>query len=150
MVLNIRAVAYTLGILVLFLGVALLLPMVVALYYDEPSWWAFGVTALGAILLGGLAWVLRERDEAELQIREGFAIVALAWFILSAVGAIPFVLAGVVESYTDAFFETMSAFTTTGATILGGGGTRTLKLSRTHSCFGDPWPIGWAVWVSSF
>ena len=96
--------------------------MVVALYYGEPSWWAFGITALGAILLGGLAWVLRERDEAELKIREGFAIVALAWFILSAVGAIPFILAGVVESYTDAFFETMSAFTTTGATILGGGG----------------------------
>jgi trk system potassium uptake protein TrkH len=122
MVLNIRAVAYTLGILVLFLGVALLLPMAVALYYGEPSWWTFGITALGAILLGGLAWVLRNRDEAELQIREGFAIVALAWFILSAVGAIPFVLAGVVESYTDAFFETMSAFTTTGATIFGGGG----------------------------
>ena len=122
MVLNFRAVAYTLGILVLFLGVALLIPMGVALYYGEPTWWAFGATSLGAVALGGLAWGLRDRDEAELQIREGFAIVALAWIILSAVGAVPFVLADVVVSYTDAFFETMSAFSTTGATILGGGG----------------------------
>ena len=122
MVLNFRAVVYTLGILVLFLGVALLLPMGVALYYGESEWWAFGVTAIGATLFGGLSWGLRERTEHELQIRDGFAIVALAWFILSLVGAIPFVLAGVVDSYTDAFFETMSAFTTTGATILGGGG----------------------------
>lgn len=122
MVLNFRAVAYTLGILVLFLGVALLIPMGVALFYGESTWWAFGVTALGAIVFGGLSWALRDKAEAELQIREGFAIVALAWIILSAVGAIPFVLADVVVSYTDAFFETMSAFSTTGATILGGGG----------------------------
>ncbi len=122
MVLNIRAVAYTLGILVFFLGVALLIPMAVALYYGEASWWAFAVTSVGATVLGGLSWVLRDKEEAELQIREGFAIVALSWVILSAVGALPFYLADVVVSYTDAFFETMSAFSTTGATILGGGG----------------------------
>ncbi|MGB0650744.1 MAG: TrkH family potassium uptake protein [Rhodothermales bacterium] len=122
MVLNVRAVAYTLAILVLFLGVAMLIPMAVGLYYGEDVWWTFAVTSAGAILLGGLAWALRDKKETELQIREGFAIVALAWVILSAVGAIPFYLADVLVSYTDAFFETMSAFSTTGATIFGGGG----------------------------
>ena len=127
MVLNFRAVAYTLAILVLFLGVALLLPMGVGLYFGEDIWWAFAVTSAGAILLGGLAWVLRDKKESELQIREGFAIVALAWVILSAVGAMPFYLAEVVVSYTDAYFETMSAFSTTGATILGGGGNPSIE-----------------------
>ena len=122
MVLNIRSVIFTLGILVLFLGVALLLPMLVALFYGEPEWWAFGVTALGSIALGLLSWFRRDEKRSELQIREGFAIVAFAWVVLSIVGALPFVLGGVLESYTDAFFETMSAFSTTGATILGGGG----------------------------
>jgi len=122
MVLNIRAVIFTLGFLIFFLGVALLFPMFVALFYGEPEWWTFGVTALGSLSVGVLAWVYRDRSQKELQIREGFAIVALAWFVLSLVGALPFILGGVLESYTDAFFETMSAFSTTGATILGGGG----------------------------
>ncbi len=122
MVINLRAVVYTLGILVLFLGVALLFPTGVALYYGEDVWLAFGSTALGAMLLGGMCWYARDPNEMELQIREGFVIVALAWVILSLVGALPFVLSGVLDSFTDAFFETMSAFTTTGATILGGAG----------------------------
>ena len=127
MVLNIRAVVYTLGILLLFLGGALLLPMGVGLWYGEAAWSAFAITAVVSMLLGGVSWTLRERDEHELQIRDGFAIVALAWVILSLVGAIPFVLSGSVVSYTDAFFETMSAFTTTGATILGGGGNPNIE-----------------------
>jgi len=122
MVLNIRAVLFTLGILVFFLGIALLFPMFVALFYGESQWWTFGVTAVGSMGIGAIAWMARDRMQKELQIREGFAIVALAWLVLSLIGAIPFILGGVLETYTDAFFETMSAFSTTGATILGGGG----------------------------
>lgn len=122
MVLNIRAILFTLGILVFSLGIALLFPMAVAFIYGEPEWWTFGVTALGSLLIGILSWYFRGDNERELQIRDGFAIVAVAWLLLSLIGAIPFVLGGVLESYTDAFFETMSAFTTTGATIFGGAG----------------------------
>ncbi|MBT6599157.1 MAG: TrkH family potassium uptake protein [Bacteroidetes Order II. Incertae sedis bacterium] len=122
MVLNYRAVLFTLGILVFFLGIALLLPMLVALLYGEPEWWTFGVTALGSLIVGTVAWIQRSRSQTELQIRDGFAIVAMAWVVLSLIGALPFVMGGVLESYTDAFFETMSAFTTTGSTIFGGAG----------------------------
>ncbi len=59
--------------------------------------------------------------------RDGFAIVALAWLVLSLIGALPFVLGGVLDSFTDAFFETMSAFTTTGATIFGGAGNMDIE-----------------------
>ena len=121
MVLNLKAVARTLGALLFFLGIALLLPMGVGIIYSEATWWSFGVAALLAFGVGGGTWlVLGWQKELEVRVREGFAIVALSWFVLSLVGAIPFVLGGVLGSYTDAFFETMSGFTTTGATILGG------------------------------
>jgi len=119
MVLNLRALAATLGALLGFLAVALLLPAGIALIYGEPYWWPFVLAALLAGAVGGGLWVLGGRRPHEPGIREGFAIVALAWLVLSLFGALPFVL-GDVLSYTDAFFETMSGFTTTGATILGG------------------------------
>lgn len=128
MVLNLRTVLTTLGILVLFLGVALLAPMAVGLIYGEPGWWTFGVTAAGSLAIGAGSLVLRgDASKRELNIREGFAIVALAWVVLALIGAVPFVLAGVLPDYTDAFFETISGFTTTGATILGGGGNPAIE-----------------------
>lgn len=122
MVLNYRAVLGTLGVLVFFLGLALLLPAAVGLIYGESSWVHFLVTAIGSATVGLLAWRFLSAEDQELRIREGFAIVALAWVVLSIVGAIPFLTTGVFETYTDAFFETISGFTTTGATVLGGGG----------------------------
>jgi len=126
MVLDLKAVVGVLGALLFALGIALLAPMGVALFYGEPEWWGFGVAAVGALAIGAMAWVIY-RPKDELRIREGFAIVALAWFVLSLVGALPFVITGVLGSYTDAFFETMSGFTTTGATILGGVGTPAIE-----------------------
>ena len=124
MIVNLRAVAGTLGALLVALGIALLLPMGVGLLYGEASWWSFGVTALVALAVGGASWAtMRPKGEDDVRVREGFAIVALSWLVLSLVGALPFVLGGVLDSYTDAFFETMSGFTTTGATILGGANT---------------------------
>ena len=121
MLLNAKAVAASLGILLLFLGVALVFPMVIGIAYAEPEWWSFGVCAALAFAVGGAAWKTLGGLPGDLGIREGFAIVALAWVVLSLVGSLPFVLGGVFDSYTDAFFETMSGFTTTGATVLGGG-----------------------------
>ena len=124
MIVNLRAVAGTLGALLAALGLALLGPVLVALLYGEPEWWAFAVTAAISLVVGGVAWVtLRPDDEEDLRIREGFTVVALAWLVLSLVGALPWVMTGTLGSYTDAFFETMSGFTTTGATILGGAAT---------------------------
>ncbi len=126
MVLNLKVVASTLGALLFFLGVSLLVPMGVAVGYGERSWWGFGLTALLSLAVGAGAWYKlggpMQRD-ADLRLREGFAIVSMSWLVLSLVGALPYVFTGVLDSYTDAFFETMSGFTTTGATILGGAYT---------------------------
>jgi trk system potassium uptake protein TrkH len=118
-ILDIKPIVGILGALLFFLGMALLLPMFVALAYSEPSWWAFGASAIIGCTIGGTAWWFFRPFE-EFRVREGFVIVALSWAVLSLLGAVPFVLGGVLSSYTDAFFETMSGLTTTGATILGG------------------------------
>lgn len=120
MVLNWKAVLGILGILLLFLGGALAFPLIVSLIYKEPEWWSFAATIVLALLLGGGMRIVAGSSTKQLEIREGFAVVALAWFVLSLIGALPFVLSGVLSSYSNAFFETMSGFTTTGATILGG------------------------------
>jgi trk system potassium uptake protein len=119
---SLGSVAGVLGALIFFLGIALLLPAGVAWLYGEPGMISFGISALLGIGGGGALWFfLRPRED--IKAREGFAIVALTWLVLSLLGALPFVLSGVLPSFTDAFFETMSGLTTTGATVLGGAST---------------------------
>ena len=118
-----KVIVATLGALLIFLGLALLLPVLVGLLYGEPEWWAFAVTAGFSIVVGLGVRIGLRGGKRDLGLREGFAIVALSWFVLTCVGALPFVFAGVLDTYTDAFFETMSGFTTTGATIMGGTST---------------------------
>ena len=126
MLIDWKAVAGVMGALLFALGLSLVAPALVGLAYGEASWWGFGVTAAGALAVGSTLWAtLRPKDE--LSVREGFAIVALAWLVLSLVGALPFTLTGVLTEYADAVFEVMSGFTTTGATILGGADTPAIE-----------------------
>lgn len=127
MVLNLKAVFGTLGALIFFLGVALLAPAFIGLVYRESAGWSFLATALLSFAAGGAMWLKLGRQPDAVRVREGFAIVAAAWFVLSVVGALPYMLAGTLGSFTDAFFETMSGFTTTGATILGGAHTPVIE-----------------------
>jgi len=114
-----RLVTGIMGSFILFLGCTLFLPMIIAFIYGEPSWDAFLITGLGATALGGVLFY-QFRPKEELRMREAFLIVSLTWFVGSLIGAIPFLLSGSLETYTDAVFETMSGFTTTGATIFNG------------------------------
>ncbi len=126
MIIDWKSIAGIMGVLLAALGVTLVAPMLVGLAYGEAEWWGFGVTAVGSLALGGGLWWQFKPDE-ELRVREGFAIVALAWFVLSLVGALPWTLTGVLAEFADAFFEVMSGFTTTGATILGGADTPAIE-----------------------
>ncbi|HPG42117.1 MAG TPA: TrkH family potassium uptake protein [bacterium] len=114
---NYRVILHILGALLLFEGLSLLLPLPFSYYYGDGDAQAIITSAL--ICLGcGAALFLPTGSKKDLGIREGFVIVALGWTLLAAFGAIPFVIGGAIPSYTDAFFETMSGFTTTGASIL--------------------------------
>ena len=99
-----------LGAFIFFLGFALLLPVGIDLIYSEDTWLSFLISAGIAFISGGLLWWLFRPTE-EIRIREGFMVVALTWITLSLVGALPFIISGILPSYTDAVFETMSGLT---------------------------------------
>ena len=109
-------ILYITGILLIFESVFLLLPMIVSLIYSDGNWKWFLLTT-GICLALGIP-LTRIKPGKHLSLQEGYIIVALCWIVLSLVGAVPFVLSGDIPDYIDALFETVSGFTTTGASIL--------------------------------
>ena len=114
---NYKMIRNILGWLLLFEAGFMLVPLITGLCYAESEVWSFAVTALICAAIGGLC-VWKKPKDPVLYAREGFVIVALSWIILSLFGAIPFFVSGTIPSYVDAVFETVSGFTTTGASIL--------------------------------
>lgn len=114
---NYSAIIYILGWILEFEGAFLLLPCLVAVIYGETEGLSFLAVMLGSLLLGCLFRKLGKKN-TEFYAKEGFVAVALSWILLSAVGALPFTISGSIPSYVDALFETISGFTTTGATVL--------------------------------
>ncbi len=115
---NLRVIFNILGLLLLIEGISMLLPVGVSLYYGEGDALALAAPAALAIALGALAWLLTQRGDKTITKREGYIIVSLVWVVFSLFGALPFILSGAIPSFTNAFFETISGFTTTGASIL--------------------------------
>lgn len=114
---NIKAVANILFALLLFLCAAMIIPAALAYFYAEGDFQAFLVTIIITLIIAAGGF-FSTRTQSELRSKDGFIIVTAGWILFAAIGAIPFVLSGFVPSYSDAFFETMSGFTTTGASIL--------------------------------
>jgi trk system potassium uptake protein TrkH len=114
---NIRVVLYILGSLLIFLAFSFLLPVFVSLFYEKEIIFPFFYAAIVSAVIGSILF-LTCRCGDELKIRDGFALVTFSWVSFSLIGALPFYFSGYIPSYTDAFFETMSGFTTTGASIL--------------------------------
>lgn len=110
-----RAALHLVGVLIKWFSVAFMLPLAYAIVARE-SWWPYLLPGALA-LMGGWAVERAARTERDIGPREGFFVVALAWFITAAFGAMPFVLMGVLRPI-DAYFEAMSGFTTTGATVI--------------------------------
>ncbi len=116
---NRRMVLYMLGSVVKIETLLLLLPLVAALIYGEAtSINAFLISIAAALAIGFAMTLLARPGSKVIYAREGFVTVALSWVFLSLVGSLPFVISGEIPSFIDAFFETVSGFTTTGATIL--------------------------------
>lgn len=93
------------------------LPLAFSFYYKDGQLYLLSFHIIGLALLG-LPSLFFKAKPAELSTRDGFLIVSLAWICLATFGSMPFVISGAIPSFTDAFFETMSGFTTTGASIL--------------------------------
>lgn len=116
---NIKMVFKTVGRIAHIVALLLLVPAVVAIIYNEKKqFFAFFVTAAASFVVGLVVGMITKTKNRVIYAKDGFAITALAWIVMSLVGAVPFTLSGDIPSYVDAIFETVSGFTTTGASIL--------------------------------
>jgi len=113
---NYRFVFKRLGFILLIEAFLLLFPLCVALYYNEKVM-PFVYTILSLIICGGALSLIKAK-RTSYYAKEGLIITALSWVLLSVFGALPFIIDGVIPSYIDALFETVSGFTTTGSSIL--------------------------------
>ena len=114
---NYRLIFSNLGT-VLGIEAALMIPaLLVSVIYGQDDVYAFLVSISVLVAAGFLLHLLKPKN-SQMYARDGFAVVALSWFFISLFGALPFLVSGAVSSPMDAFFESVSGFTTTGASIL--------------------------------
>ena len=114
---NYKMIRNILGWLLLFEAGFMLVPLITGICYGEQETVYFALTIVLCASIGGLC-VWNKPKDSVLYAREGFVIVAFSWIALSLFGAIPFFISGAIPSYLDAVFETVSGFSTTGASIL--------------------------------
>ncbi|HOK06089.1 MAG TPA: potassium transporter TrkG [Syntrophales bacterium] len=115
---NFPLVARLVAVLCLFIGISMAFPLAVSLHFDEapgPLLWSLVITCVA----GGAVWMwTRDVEDTHLSHRDGVTVVALGWATAGLAATLPYLFAGVVPTFTDAYFESVSGFTTTGASIL--------------------------------
>ena len=115
---NTRMVFRTMGALLLLEAIFMAVAMCVSLWYKEADSSIFLISTIITLVAGIIGLLIGRRAESRMGEREGYVIVAMVWVVFSIFGMLPYYLSGQVGSFTDAWFETMSGFTTTGATII--------------------------------
>ena len=106
------------GFLLILEGIFMLLGTPFSIYFGDDDVIILLATGVSTSLIGLLLFLYSKNKDKEIRKREGYIVVSIGWIVTSLFGALPFVFHGSIPSYTDAFFETMSGFTTTGASIL--------------------------------
>ncbi|MFC5300821.1 TrkH family potassium uptake protein [Azospira restricta] len=120
MLFRLLPVLHVLGLMLMFFSVTYLMPIAASLLADDGTWIDFVDAMAVSFCFGALMTVLTSRHKRELKPRDGFLLVTLAWVLMAAIATVPLLLVIDGLSFTDAFFETMSGLTTTGATVLTG------------------------------
>ena len=116
---NYSIIKRTLGYLLIFEAVFLLVPLITAIVFWEAEFFSF-LTCITLCVGVGVLFFIKKPKNIAIYAKEGFVIVAMSWIVMSLVGALPFYFSGAIPSYIDALFETVSGFSTTGSTILSG------------------------------
>src|SRR5690606_24714372 len=116
---NIKVVANVIGSLIIISGILMALAIPISIYYNEGGLNSLIISS-GITLAAGLFLKIstRKNENAEIKKREGYLIVALGWISMAIFGSLPYVFSGAIPNYSNAFFETVSGLTTTGASIL--------------------------------
>ena len=115
---NVKLIFRVLGFLLFVEGVAMMLPLVVSLFYRESDFNAFIISSAITIASGAVILAFARQATKDIGKREGFIIVSFVWIIFSFFGSLPYVISGAIPNFTNAFFETISGFTTTGSSVL--------------------------------
>jgi trk system potassium uptake protein TrkH len=117
---SLKNILYTLGALLFFLGLTMFFPLCWSIYFGEGDYKALIVSMGITSLTGALLYYLFKPSNGDVSLthREGFLIVATGWFLAAAFGSLPYLIHGVLPTFGDAFFESISGFTTTGATVI--------------------------------
>ena len=118
MKLNYKIICHFLGLLLLFNGGFMLLSALVSLIYKDGVTFQIFMAGVLTLCSGVVAMFLTRNHRKEMNKREGYIVVTFGWIIMSLSGTLPYVLSGGIPNFTNAFFETMSGYTTTGASIL--------------------------------
>jgi len=106
------------GLLLMFNGGFMLLSAIVSFYYDDGATTGIIYAGLLTLAIGSLLMYVTKDHKKEIKKRDGYVVVTFGWLIMAFSGTLPYLFSGAIPSFTNAFFETMSGFTTTGATIL--------------------------------
>lgn len=114
---NYRMIKHVIAWILLFEAIFLAVPLITSIVYTEPEFFAFLISIAICATLGGLL-LIKKPENKTIYSREGVVIVASSWIILGFFGSLPFYISGAIPSFIDALFETISGFTTTGASIL--------------------------------
>ena len=118
---NLLIVQRILGLLLMLFSLTMLPPIGVSLYFNDGNWQPFAAAFLAVLAIGAIVWWPVRNRVRELRVRDGFLVVALFWAVLGIAGSAPLLLSEQMQmSVTDAVFEAVSGFTTTGATVLTG------------------------------
>lgn len=116
---NYKVILNIIGFLLILTGMLMTLGIPFSIYYGHDDIFSIIISAAVTVISGIIFWIFsRDADRQQLGKREGYLIVTLGWISMALFGSIPFIVYGAIPDFTDAFFETMSGFTTTGATIL--------------------------------
>ncbi|MDG4714738.1 TrkH family potassium uptake protein [Winogradskyella marincola] len=116
--LNYKIIFHFFGLLLLFNGGFMMLATLISLIYKDGVTLNLFLASLSTLLLGGVAMYATKNHSKEMNKREGYIVVAFGWIVMSLTGTLPYMATESIPTFTEAFFETMSGYTTTGASIL--------------------------------
>lgn len=118
---NLKVIINIVGILLIVNGILMLTCLPFSFYYGESSWYEITISSIINLITGCILYVLtraNKKEEKNIKKRDGYLIVTASWFFLSLFGMLPYFLSNQIPTFTNAFFESVSGYTTTGATIL--------------------------------
>ena len=115
---NYKMLRYITGQLLIAEGILMIIPLVTSLFYGEFGMLHAFLIPMAALFLLGFLLSFKKPENKTLRAQDGFVVVGLSWIIMSAFGCLPFIISGLIPNFIDAYFETVSGFTTTGASVL--------------------------------